>query len=142
MFAMLDTSLLIAAGASFVAGLLGYIIVRFWIVPIWRYRSARRHLNQVLIAYLDAVGDPPGSSEPDAVQRKANQDRLQRARRHAMELVNGYTRQIPVWYRLLLDSRGESPSTASDLLSNLGKINDPHQRCQRIRKARSAIGLR
>ena len=141
MFAMIDTSLLIAAAASFVAGLVGYIIVRLWIVPIWRYRTARRHLDQVLSAYLGNATESSGHPS-EASQPRQEKERLQQARQFAMALVDGYTGQVPVWYRLLLDSRGESPSTALDLLSNLSKINNLQQRCQRIRNARGAMGLK
>ncbi len=51
----MDLSLLIAAGASFVVGLLGYIIVRFWIKPIVRYTSTKRKLNHELTRYLERL---------------------------------------------------------------------------------------
>jgi hypothetical protein len=39
-----------------------------------------------------------------------------------MDLVSCYDAEIPYWYRLLLDSRQESPTEASGLLTNLSKL--------------------
>lgn len=41
----MDASLLVAAGASFAAGALGYIIARTWIKPIVRYSMTKRRID-------------------------------------------------------------------------------------------------
>ena len=53
----MDSSLLIAAGASFIAGLLGYIIARLWIRPIVRYHITKRKLDHVLTRYLAQMNE-------------------------------------------------------------------------------------
>ncbi|PIE67654.1 MAG: hypothetical protein CSA23_02440 [Deltaproteobacteria bacterium] len=141
MLTIIDTSLLVAAGASFVAGLAGYIIVRLWIMPIMRYRSTRRKLRRELTDYISRFDHLPDENQPTQGP-ESGEKQLKRARRYAMEMVDHYTHQIPVWYRLLLDSRGESPLRASDLLSNMGKIKNSQQRFQRVRKACKAMGLK
>ena len=47
-----DSTLLIAAGASFLAGLLGYVMARLWIKPIVRYTITKRKLDRELTRYL------------------------------------------------------------------------------------------
>ena len=60
----LDTSLLIALAASFMVGLLGYIIVRLWIKPIVGYNLTKAKFGRELTRYRDQVesGEPAGSS--------------------------------------------------------------------------------
>jgi hypothetical protein len=136
----LDSSLLIAAGASFVAGVMGYIIVRLWIKPIIGYNVAKRRLDADLTRYLNHMALPA-----DAAQIKNDRPDtdtiLRSARKQAMRLVAHYTTEIPYWYRLLLDSRQESPAQASGLLTNLTKIKDPQRRRSRIDAARKELKL-
>jgi hypothetical protein len=138
----IDTSLLIAAGASFMAGLIGYIIARLWIVPILRYTAARRRLDRDLRRYQTQVSQQLSPAANHRHQRHKADDVALSARRHAMQLVSCYTKEIPYWYRLLLDSRQESPSEASGLLTNISKMKDGQQIIDRILKARRAIGLK
>ncbi len=136
----MDSSLLIAAGASFIAGLLGYIIARLWIRPIVRYNSTKRKLDHELTRYLAQINE---SAEPD---RRVAQNRadamLRAARQHAVDLVSCFSAEIPYWYRLLLDSRKESPTEASGLLTNLSKMRNREQVKNRIERARHTMGLK
>ncbi len=136
----MDSTLLIAAGASFLAGLLGYIIARLWIKPIVRYTITKRKLDREFTRYLAQMNKTAG---PDGKQEKQNRGdaTLRSARKHAMGLVSCYGADIPYWYRLLLDSRKESPSDASGLLTHLSKIRDPEQVKGRIARARKILGL-
>ena len=135
----MDSSLLIAAGASFVAGLTGYIIVRFWIKPIVRYTRTKRKLNHELTRYLAQMNETAGSEKKKA--RNQSKPALRNARKNTMNLASCYGEEIPYWYRLLLDSRGESPSEALSLLTNLSKIRDQEQIKDRIDRARKKMGL-
>lgn len=136
----MDSSLLIAAGASFVAGLLGYIIARLWVKPIMRYRITKRKLDHELTHYLARMDE---AAEPEKRFTRGGGDAtLRTARQYAMDLVACYSADIPYWYRLLLDSRKESPSEASGLLTNLSKMQDPQQVKSRIDNARKVMGLR
>ena len=137
----MDTSLLVAAGASFVAGLLGYIIARLWIKPIVHYTATKRKLDRELNRYLAMIDEPDGTKDiQDAQERKAAH--LKTARKCAMDMVSCYDADIPYWYRLLLDSRKESPGKASGLLTNISRIRDPEMVKQRIGSARKAMGLK
>lgn len=135
----MDTSLLIAVGASFLVGLLGTIITRLWIKPLVRYTHTRRKLDQELSHCL-AIVNSWGSEKP--FRDTPIDSALHKARKHAMDLVSGYEEEIPYWYRLMLDSRKESPTKVSGLLTNLAKIKNREQAMQRIQKARRALHLR
>lgn len=135
----LDPSLLIAALASFVAGVLGYIIARMWIKPIVRYHIVKRRLDRELsrcLVHSDA--DRPAET---ATRAQSPSDAMCNARRHAMDLVNGYHQEVPYWYRLFLDSRGESPADAAGQLTNLNKIRDAAQVARRIASVRKLLRL-
>lgn len=134
----LDSSLLIAAGASFVAGIMGYIIARLWVKPIVSYNITKQKLDAELTRYLDRIPTLPGAA-PTRNDPSAGETNLRSARKHAMDLLSLYSTEIPYWYRLLLDSRRESPTRASGLLTNLSKIQDPQQRRSRIDAARKEL---
>ncbi|BBO80065.1 hypothetical protein [Desulfosarcina ovata] len=135
----LDSSLLIAAGASFVAGVLGYIIARFWIKPIVRYNIAKRKLDHHLGVYLNMIDD---LAQTPKKQAGIIQETLRTARKHGMDLVSCYSSDLPYWYRLLLESRQESPTEASGLLTNLSKMRDRQQIETRIAEARNKLNLK
>ena len=137
----MDSSLLIAAGASFIAGLIGYIIARLWIKPIVHYRIIKRKLDHELTRYLAQINETVGPDEKREKQKRGDA-MLRTARKHAMGLASCYDADIPYWYRLLLDSRQESPSVASGLLTNLSKIRNGKQVKDRIEHARKTIGLK
>ena len=136
----MDSSLLIAAGASFIAGLLGYIIARLWIKPIVRYNITKRKLDHELTRYLAQMNE---SAEPDKrVTQHRGDAMLRAARQHAVDLSSCFNEEIPYWYRLLLDSRKESPTEVPGLLTNLSKIGNREQVNNRIERARTIIGLK
>ena len=136
----MDSSLLIAAGASFLAGLLGYIIARLWVKPIVRYHLTKRKLDRELTQYLAHANAATGLDEKRDKPKRV-EAMLRTARKHAMGLVACYDAEIPYWYRLLLDSRQESPAEASGLLTNLSKLRHREQVTDRIERARRSIGL-
>jgi hypothetical protein len=136
----MDSSLLMAAGASFVVGLLGYIIARLWIKPIVGYTSTKRRLDQALTHCLALMDESAGPEKQGA--RQCRHGALRTARKHAIALVASYGADIPYWYRLLLDSRKESPAEASGLLTNLSKIRDQEQVKNRIDAVRKIMGLK
>ena len=136
----MDSPLLIAAGASFIAGLLGYIIARLWIKPIARYHITKRKLDHELTRYLVQMNLSTGPGEPVTLNRDAMI--LRTARQHAVDLASCFGSEIPYWYRLLLESRKESPTEASGLLTNLSKIRNREQVKNRIEGARTIMGLK
>ncbi len=136
---ILDSSILIAALASFIAGVVGYIIARLWVKPIFRYNVLKRRLEQALTAYSKRG---LGSLESQTSPGRKGHDALRKARQHAIDLVACYNQDIPYWYRLLLDSRSESPAEASGRLTNLSKIKDGEQISRRIDAVKQSMRLK
>ena len=135
----MDSPLLIAAGASFIAGLLGYIIARLWIKPIVGYNITKRKLDRELTRYLEQMSASTGPDDP--VTQNGDAAALRAARQHAVNLVSSFNAEIPYWYRLLLESRKESPTEASGLLTNLSKMRNKEQVKHRIERARTIMGM-
>ena len=98
-----------------------------------------------LLAFAAAIrdGEPHRNSPEEALLDVAVVEAMLRsARKHAMDLVSRYSTEIPYWYRLMLDSRQESPIEASGMLTNLTKMRDPEQRKSRIDAVRKELRLR
>jgi len=135
----LDPSLLIAAGASFVAGLLGYGIAKLWIKPIVGYTIEKRRLGREISRYLRWLEN----DENHQVLANDPQGReiLKAIRKSATNLVARTTAEMPAWYRIFLESRQESPQKAMKLLAPLSKIEDHHQIRTRVDQARKVLRL-
>jgi len=74
----------VAALISFIAGLLGYIIIRFWILPIGRYLKIKGRLASDIGALLDMLqADRSQNNESAHIQ-----DRGVSLRRHCSDLVS------------------------------------------------------
>jgi len=105
----------IASLFSFIVGLLGYIIIRFWILPIRRYLNIKDRLASDIGAFLDMLqADRPQNNESSQIP-----DRGLSVRRHCSELISIYQNELPYWYRLYLESKKERPLEASKFLMRL-----------------------
>lgn len=105
----------IAAFISFMVGLLGYIITRFWIIPIRRYITVKGYLATDIRALLDILSD-------EKVQNKKTiqiQPLQVSVRRHSSDLVSICQNDLPYWYRLNLESKKEQPLEAAKSLMRL-----------------------
>ncbi|RJQ75022.1 MAG: hypothetical protein C4519_16175 [Desulfobacteraceae bacterium] len=94
---------------SFIAGMCGYIIVRFWILPIVRYRRVKWQLLAGLQAFSESL---PADG---AVKLKAAPAKMQlrELRRKGSQLISLHDGCLPYWYRLMLLTRKESPAKAA-----------------------------
>ena len=90
--------------------------------------------------YLAQMPEGPAAMN-ESNDSSAGGDALGMARKMAMKLLSHYNDEIPYWYRLFLDSRQESPTQASGLLTNLSKIKDPQKRRSRIEAAKKELKL-
>ena len=100
----------IAAFISFIIGLLGYIIVRFWMLPIGRYVRVKSHLTSDLRVLLNMFqGEHPQNTENSKIK-----DRQISLRRHSSDLVSIFQNELPYWYRLYLESKKEQPLEAAE----------------------------
>ncbi|MFC1826194.1 hypothetical protein ACFLYZ_02230 [Thermodesulfobacteriota bacterium] len=98
----------IASLASFMVGLFGYIIVRFWILPIGRYLKVKGRLAsdiKVLLEMLRAAG--PQNNDGTQIQ-----DQRVAVGRHCSDLATIYQNDLPYWYQLYLESKKEQPLEA------------------------------
>ena len=135
----LDPSLLIAAAASFMAGLLGYGIAKLWIKPIVGYNIEKRRLDREISRYLRRL------ENVEKTQASANDPEVREIskamRKSVTNLAARNSTELPAWYRIFLVSRKESPDKAMKLLAPLSKIKDLHQIQERVDQARKALRL-
>ena len=111
----------IAAIISFVIGVFGYIIVRFWVLPIGRYIRVKSHLTSDLRALLNMLP----TEQPENTENTKIKDRQVSLRRHSSDLVSIFQDELPYWYRLYLNSKKEYPLEAAEFsmrLSNTRKF--------------------
>ncbi len=81
----------IAALISFIVGLFGYIIIRFWILPINRYLKIKDRLSSDMNALLDMLrAEQPQNNEAAKIQA-----RRVSVRRHCSDLVSIYQNDLP-----------------------------------------------
>jgi len=99
----------IASLASFMVGLFGYIIVRFWILPISRYLRVKGRLASDIKVLLEMSQAPAGPQNNDRAQI---QDRRVAVGRHCSDLATIYQNDLPYWYQLYLESKKEQPVEA------------------------------
>ncbi len=105
----------VAALISFISGLLGYIIIRFWVLPIGRYLNIKGRLASDIGAFLNLLqADGPQNNENSQIQ-----DQGASVRRHCSDLISIYQNDLPYWYRLHLESKKERPLEASKFLMRL-----------------------
>ncbi len=125
-----------AALLSFIAGVCGYIIARFWIVPIGRYRRTKKQLCRELASYgqsLPAEDDArlkPGAENPQLLQ----------IRQLGLKLVEVHNFELPYWYRLVLVTRKESPQAAFDPIQRLENMPGVRQARQCIERIDRHLG--
>ena len=105
----------IAALISFIVGLFGYIIIRFWILPIGRYLK----IKGLLLSDMRAVPDMLRAEQPQNNEAAKIQSRRVSVRRHCSDLVSIYQNDLPYWYRLHLESKKEQPLEAAKLSMRL-----------------------
>ena len=111
----------VAAFISFVIGLFGYIVVRFWILPIGRYIRVKSRFASDLRVLLDMLQ----AEQPRNTENSQIQDRQVSLRRYSSDLVSIYQDELPYWYRLYLESKKEQPFEAAESsmrLSNTRKL--------------------
>jgi hypothetical protein len=122
----------VAAFISFVMGLFGFVIVRFWILPIGRYLRVKSRLASDMNALLDMLQ----AEQPRNTGNSHIQDRQVSLRRHSSDLVSIYQDELPYWYRLYLESKKEQPLEAAESsmrLSNTRKLEHAFRQADEIK---------
>jgi hypothetical protein len=127
-----------AAALSFILGVMGYIIIRFWLLPILRYRRIKGRIAMDLNALLNAAPAGGGGARPqDAMRQRMKAHRIASA-----ELSVSYTDNLPYWYKLSLESRGESPIDASKHLLVLANTRNPEHAKKRVEMIKECLRIR
>ena len=127
--AYLDPVYLIGMGISFILGASSYIIIMFWIRPIAKYRKIKAHIAADLNLYE--------KSSENSLMEKIREA----VRKHSVNLSDSYTLDIPLWYRMVLDNRGEFPVDASKHLMKLSNTKTKEHFNDRIKQVRQALKL-
>ncbi len=111
----------VAAIISFVIGMFGYIIIRFWLLPIVRYIRVKSRFALELRALLNMLQtEKSQNTENSKIKNRQVSLRLQ-----SSNLVSIYQNELPYWYRLYLESKKEQPLEAAESsmrLSNTHKL--------------------
>lgn len=128
----------VAALISFIAGLLGYIIIRFWILPIGRYLKIKGRLASDFGALLDML-QAERSQNNEGVHI---QDRGVSVRRHCSDLVSIYQNELPYWYRLHLESKKEQPLEAAKFSMRLANTRKPEHALRQANEIKRLLRIK
>lgn len=131
-------SIYIAALISFILGLLGYIIIRFWILPIGRYSRIKRRLASDIGALLDMLQ----SERPQNNEGAHIQDRGVSVRRHCSDLISIYQNELPYWYRLYLESKKERPLEASKFSMRLANTRKQEHALRQVNEIKRLLRIK
>jgi len=123
---------------SFIAGLLGYIIIRFWILPIGRYLKIKGRLASDIGALLDMF----------RAEQEQDNDRVQiqdigvSVRRLCSDLVSIYQNDLPYWYRLHLESKKEQPLEAAKLSMRLANTRKQEHALRQVNEIKRLLRIK
>ncbi|MFC1813633.1 hypothetical protein ACFL03_13185 [Thermodesulfobacteriota bacterium] len=127
----------IVAIISFAFGVFGYVITQFWLRPILRYRKLKHQVASDLAGYVIAETVEGADKKTD----RRTKDRLAAIRRHSEELSSSYSYDLPPWYRLVLQRRGESPVEASKYLMKLSNTRNPEHAKGHVEKIKACLKI-
>ena len=128
----------IAALISFILGLLGYIIIRFWILPIGRYLNIKGRLASDIGAFLDMLqAERPQNKESSKIQ-----DQGVSVRRHCSDLISIYQNELPYWYRLYLESKKERPLDASKFSMRLTNTRKQEHALRQVNEIKRLLHIK
>jgi hypothetical protein len=122
-----DAVLMTAIAVGLVAGSLGFVLARFVLAPLARYKLLKRRIEALAIRVEDAV-------PLETVQGEA--------RVCALSLQGLLDEHLPRWYRLALQNRGERPAEAVRHLQFLAGCRDAGDRKRRAALVRASLRRR
>ena len=125
------------AGAllGFLAGVIGYIVFRYWIFPIRRYQRLKSKIAKDILDYQETI------SENNWNSKNLGKKRLKSTRKNMSELLECFNEEIPLWYRIKLKSRGESPPDTARHLMGLNDVREAEYAETRLKKAKTTLLL-
>jgi hypothetical protein len=108
-------------------GSFGYVLARFWALPVLSYRRLKRRLAHILATI--------------ASERVIASEARDALRRSAMELQHMADDALPQWYALALHKKGEQPGEAVRHLQALINCQSPDAIEHRIASVQASLGL-
>ncbi|MCW7752765.1 hypothetical protein OOT00_02045 [Desulfobotulus sp. H1] len=118
---------------GFFLGSFGYILTRFIVSPVFRYRKIKKHLRVDLKA-------AEMSAEKDTLNR-TDLARIDGFRGHAKAIIHHVDMVLPLWFRLSLERQDERPMDAAAELMTLANIRNPEHLKKRIAAVRNYLHL-
>lgn len=128
---------LVGAVLGFIVGVFGFIIVRYWIRPVSRYRRLKRRAAGAVSDHLLLLEQGTGGSGAG----KRFKESQRRLRRLASELTDAFHQELPHWYRIRLRARGEQPPEAAGMLMKLSGTREPEPAKKRAEQIRTMMHL-
>lgn len=128
----------IAAIISFAIGLFGYIVVRFWLLPIIRYNRIKGHLASAVKNLLDAL-------QTDTIQNIQDgqmKDQQVSVRLYATKLASICRNELPYWYQLYLESRKERPEETVKSSMRLANTRNPEHALRQADNIKQLLRLK
>ncbi len=127
-------SITIAAIIGFCLGSAGYIIFRFWLLPIRRYQQIKDQIAESIRDHeLKLSNEKTFKLSPD-------QSKI--CYKQAVALTDSYYDDLPHWYRMVLNNRKEYPESASKNLKALASNNrNPDHARSRIYNIKNNLNL-
>ena len=127
-------SITIAAIIGFCLGSAGYIIFRFWLLPIRRYQQIKDQIAESIRDHeLKLSNEKTFKLSPD-------QSKI--CHKQAVALTDLYYDDLPHWYRMVLNNRKEYPEGASKNLKALASNNrNPDHARSRIYNIKNNLNL-
>ncbi|MGE0086456.1 MAG: hypothetical protein AB7S75_18770 [Desulfococcaceae bacterium] len=113
---------------GFVLGTFGFIIGRFWVLPISRYSKIKNDILTVLKSYSEKKSGEAGCGSEQADKRP------EALRKLSVALSDSYDLDIPLWYRMVLANRKEFPLDAATHLMTLANTKNEEHIQNRIHK--------
>lgn len=123
------------AGAlfGFAVGAAGYVIFKHWILPIKDYRRLKSIIEKDVAHYMDSISRQNWNS--------GDKKRLKKTKKAVSDLNDTFDYDLPVWYKIILRRRGESPREAEKQLMGLADTKDASHAETRLEKAKSALSI-
>jgi hypothetical protein len=126
-------TIIIGSLIGFSLGAAGYIIVRFWILPIRRYQRIKQEIADMIRHHeLKLSGEKNYQLSPEQSEN---------CRKQSVALTDAYYDDLPHWYRMVLTNRKESPDDASKNLLALSGIRNPDHARNRIHNIKTNLNL-
>ncbi len=120
--------------AGFILGLIGFIIVQFWIRPILGYRKIKGRIASNLRRLEKNV-------QQDGAGNLLSDEMKTSCRTLSAALSKSYSETLPGWYKIALGNRREDPMEACGHLMTLSNIREPGHAEKRAAKLKKSLGL-